>query len=66
MTLRHCVSVCGVEKERYALFSGGSRGTLLSFEVSKTTYPMTLQHIPEEGDPELYHSNNLKTCLVTV
>jgi len=26
---------------------------------------MTLHHIPEEGDPELYHSDNLRTCVVT-
>jgi hypothetical protein len=44
---------------------GVSREMLLSFEVSRTTYPMTMRHIPEEGDSELYHSNNLKTCIVT-
>jgi hypothetical protein len=41
--------------------TGFKRETLLSFEVSRTTYPMILHHIPEEGDPELYHGDNLRT-----
>jgi hypothetical protein len=33
--------------------------------LSRTTYPVTVHHIPEEGDPELYHCDNLKTCIDT-
>jgi hypothetical protein len=56
VVLRRNVMPCSV---------GGSRETLLSSEVSRTTYPVTLHHIPEEGDPELYHGDNLKICVGT-